>query len=167
MMYPFTQEEYHIAKQSLTQGKAIGEDDITAETLKRCNFDEIILDFCNEAHMKYFKPDQSSVLNIVPIPKSGDMSYAGNYRGISLISIIAKIYIIMTFNKIRPLIDPHMRVNQCGFCLNKTTVAQDLSLRRIIEGARKKNLPAVLSFIKYLKDQIFQGNSRNASSWQL
>ena len=51
MMYSFTQEEYHRA---LTEGKASGEDDITIETLKQCNLDEIFLDFCNEAHMKHF-----------------------------------------------------------------------------------------------------------------
>ena len=59
---PFIQEEYHRAKQSLTEGKASEEDGITAEALKRCNLDEIVLDFCNEAHMKHFKPGQWSIL---------------------------------------------------------------------------------------------------------
>ena len=122
----FTQDEYNRAKLSLTEGKASGEDGIIAEALKWCNPDEIVLDFCIEAHMKHFKPDQWSILNIVPIPKSGDLSDAGNYRGIS--SIVAKLYNRMILNRIHPII-----------------------LHTIIEGARKRNLPAVLTFIDYKK----------------
>ena len=57
----------------------------------------------------------------------------------------------MIVNRIRSVIDPHLCVNQYGFRQNKTTVAQVLSLSRIIEGARKRNLPAVLTFIDFKK----------------
>ena len=79
------------------------------------------------------------------------MSNAGSYRGISLSSIVTKLYNIMILNRRRPVIETHLRVNQNGFPQSKTTVAQVLSLRRIIEGARKKNLPAVLTHLSTLR----------------
>ena len=39
--------------------------------------------------MKPYKPNQWSFLNIVPIPKYGDLGDAVNYRGINLSSIVA------------------------------------------------------------------------------
>ena len=77
------------------------------------------------------------------------ISDARNYRGLS--SIVTELYNRTILNRIRPVINPHLRVDQYGFCQNKTTVAQVLSLRRIIERARKRNVPAVLTFIYFKK----------------
>ena len=118
---PFDQEEYDKAKKSLVEGKSSGEDNIPPEVLKRCDLDDIVLDFCNEALLKGKKPSQWFVLNIVPIPKSGNLSLGGNYRGISLSSIVAKTYNRMILNRIRPELDQHLRTNQNGFRVGRTT----------------------------------------------
>ena len=44
---PFSREELLCAKKQLVEGKACGEDGITAEILKRVDVDRIILSFCN------------------------------------------------------------------------------------------------------------------------
>ena len=62
-----------------------------------------------------------SVLNIVPIPKSGDLSLSGNYRGISLSSIVAKTYNRLILNRILPVLDCHLRTNQNGFRVGRTS----------------------------------------------
>jgi len=90
-------------------------------------------------------------MNIIPIPKSGDLSKGGNYRGISLCSNVAKTYNRMILNRIRPAIDPHLRKNQNGFRPGRTTTSQILALRRIIEGVKDKKLPAILLFIDLKK----------------
>ena len=69
----------------------------------------------------------------MPIPKSGDLSLGGNYRGISLSSIVAKTYNRMLLNRIRPKLDGHLRTNENGFREGRTTVAHILALRRLIE----------------------------------
>ena len=118
---------------------------------KSCDFDEICLDFCNRALLDNDKPDLWSYMNIIPVPKSGDLSNTNNYRGISLICIIAKLYNRLILNRIRCVIDPMLRYNQNGFRPKRTTVAQVLALRRIIEGVKANNLPAVLTFIDISK----------------
>ena len=156
---PFDLDEYEKAKKALVEGKTCGEDGITPEMLKRCDLDNIILDFCNDALLKGKKPDQWSILNIIPIPKSGDLSLGGNYRGISLSSIVAKLYNKMILNRIRPELDTHLRANQNGFRVGRTTVGHILALRRIIEGIRSNNLPAIITFIDFKKafDTIHRG----------
>ena len=96
---------------------------------------------------------------IIPVPKSGDLSKTDNYRGISLICIIAKMYNRLILNRIRSVIDIRLRVNQNGFRPKRSTVAQKLTLRRIIEGVKANNIEAVMTFIDFKKafDSIHRG----------
>jgi len=103
-----------------------------------------------------------------PVPKVGEAAAPSappvptpmdNYRGISLICIITKIYNRMILNRIRSKIDPRLRNNQNGFWPKRTTVAQILALRKIIEGVKENNLTAILTFIDFKKafDLIHRG----------
>ena len=65
---------------------------------------------------------------IVPIPpKKGDLSQLGNWRGISLMSLLAKLYNC-------PVLDPLLRKNQNGFRPGRGCPEHSLCLRRLIEG---------------------------------
>ena len=57
----------------------------------------------------------------------------------------------MVLNRIRPKIDPLLRGNQSGFRPGRSTTTQVLALCRIIEGVKKKHLPAVMIFIDFCK----------------
>ena len=149
--HPFTMEEYRRAKKSLKNNKCGGEDGIMPEILKYVPIDDVILDFINQAYNDGKVPEQWSTINIVPVPKSGDMSKTDNYRGISLISVVTKLYNRMILNRLRPVINPLLRDNQNGFREKRSTVSQVLALRRILEGARDKNLTAVITFIDFAK----------------
>ena len=65
----------------------------------------------------------------------------------------------MLLNRIRPHVDPLLRINQNGFRQNRSTTAQILSIRRLIEGIKSKNLSAVLTFVDFKKtfDSIHRG----------
>jgi hypothetical protein len=101
---PFTLEEFRKIKSSLKLGKAVGSDDILPEVFKICDFDEIRLDFCNDALIKNEKPELWLFMNTIPVPKSGGLSKTENYRGISLICIIVKILNRFILNRIRCVI---------------------------------------------------------------
>ena len=96
---------------------------------------------------------------ILPFPKKGDLGLAKNYRGITLTSIAAKIYNALLRNRIEPKIDNILRKNQNGFRSNRSTTSQILTIRRILEGVRAKNLQATLLFVDFTKafDSIHRG----------
>ena len=96
---------------------------------------------------------------ILPFPKKGDLGLAKNYRGITLTSIAAKIYNALIQNRIEPKIDNILRKNQNGFRRNRSTTSQILTIRRILEGIRAKNLQVTLQFVDFTKafDSIHRG----------
>ena len=96
---------------------------------------------------------------ILPFPKKGDLGLAKNYRGITLTSIAAKIYNALLRNRREPKIDNILRKNQNGSRRNRSTTSQILTIRRILEGLRAKNLQATLIFVDFTKafDSIHRG----------
>ena len=124
---PFSMAEYAKAKKLVKLGKSCCPDEIPPEVIKSCDLDDIILKLCNFALMK--KPEQWSLLNIIPVPKYGNLY--DNYRGNSLSSLIAKLYNRVLLNRIRPVLDPLLHFNQNGFRQIRTTVGQILALRQL------------------------------------
>ena len=96
---------------------------------------------------------------ILPFHKKGDHGLAKNYRGITLTSIAAKIYNALLRNRIETKIDNILRKNQNSFRRNRSTASQILTIRRILEGIRAKNLQATLLFVDFTKafDSIHRG----------
>ena len=112
---PFTKQEFKEAKRQLQLGKSAGPDQIPPEVIKLCNLDDILLDMCNSLLMDRDKVDQWSLMNIIPIFKSGNILDPSNYRGISLAPVAAEVYNRLILNRIRPTLEPFMRQNQNGF----------------------------------------------------
>ena len=79
-------------------------------------FGRHLLEFANKLLNDNIKPDQWSEIDMLPLPKSGDLSLAANYRGISLSSMFAICKLVkMVLNRLQPKIDKHLRPNQNGF----------------------------------------------------
>ena len=157
---PFTIAEYNRAKSSLKRGQSGEPDNIPPDVYIDCDIGNEVLELFNNALMSSDKPGQWSYSNIVPIPKSGNLSKPANTRGISLSCTFAKIYNRLILNRIRPAIDPLLRNNQNGFRAGRNNVRQILAVRRIIKEATKAHkLPVILTFIDFKKafDSIRRG----------
>ena len=65
----------------------------------------------------------------------------------------------MILNRIKSGIDHKLRINQNGFRNNRSTAGHIFAVRRILEGVKKKNLPALFTFIDLRKafDTVHRG----------
>ena len=72
------------------------------------------------------------------MPKKADLGIFKNYGGINLMSIAANIYNGLLLNCIKHGIKKIFRKNLNGFRRNRSTISQILTIRRIIEGVRRK-----------------------------
>lgn len=154
----FSMEELKAAKKQMKSGKACGLDNIPAEVWLTGDFDDELLDFCNKVYQ--LNPiDRWTEGCILPFPKKGDLGLTTNYRGITLTAISAKVYNLLLLNRIRPKLEKILRKNQNGFRQKRSTEGQILTIRRIIEGIKAKNLTAVLMFIDFSKafDSVHRG----------
>ena len=126
---------------------------ITAEALQGGGdaMADVIHCFCAEVYSNLTPPDQWITSVIVPLPKKGDLSLMTNYRGISLLSIAAKVYNKILLNRIRDEVDPILRKNQAGFHPGRSCAQQIHILRRVLEGFRDYQLPLVVTFIDFKK----------------
>ena len=70
----FTREELKKAKRSMKKGKQTGSDNISADVIKECDLDDIVLDFANNLIANGQKPQQWSDIEMIPLPKPGDLT---------------------------------------------------------------------------------------------
>jgi hypothetical protein len=66
-------------------------------------------------------------------------------------SIVAKVYNKMLLKRIQDAVDPLLRPNQAGFRKGRNCIQQIHILRRIIEGAKAKQIPLFATFIDFKK----------------
>ena len=140
------------------QNKKAGLDGIPPEVWKIGKYNDVLLYYCNEVY-------KGSVIQswtegcILPFPKKGDLGQTSNYRGITLTSIAAKVYNSLLLNRIQPEMEKILRRNQNGFRKDRSTIGQILTVRRIIEGVKLRQIRAALLFVDFWKtfDSVHRG----------
>ena len=151
---PPTREKTVLAICQMKKNKAAGLDSaITAGALQNGGdaMVDIVHDFCTEVFSTLIPPSQWTTSIIVSLPKKGNLSLMTNYRGISLLSITAKVYNKILLNRIRDHVDPILRSNQAGFRSGRSCAQQIHILRRIMEGFQDYQLTLTITFIDFKK----------------
>ena len=148
-----TADEIRDAIKSFSNNKATGCDDIKAEILK--NMDDymisVIKDICNDVYNNNKPPEQWGMNTIVPVYKKDDRSNVNNYRGTSLMSIVAKTYNKVLLNRIYNPINEILGENQAGFRKHRSTVEQVHVIERIIEDGIINEKPYFIIFFDFQK----------------
>ena len=90
---------------------------------------------------------------IVPIFKGGDINDAKNYRGITLINSIAKIYSQVLLNRLTKWSEKHNIIieNQFGFQKGKSTIDNLFILQTIINKTLATNKKLYCAFVDFEK----------------
>jgi len=90
--------------------------------------------------------------NIITLYKNkGDRKDCNNYRGISLLSIVGKLFARIVLQRLQVLADRIYPESQCGFRSQRSTVDMIFSVRQLQEKCREQNQPLYLAFIDLTK----------------
>ena len=125
-----TKEEIKRAIKETASGKSVGIGAVTAEVLKvdletaASTLEEIFRCIWDKESV----PDDWKKGIIVKLPKKGDLTCAGNWRGITLLCVPAKIMGKIIIRRLRDEVDAKLRKNQTGFRPGRGTREQTFTL---------------------------------------
>ena len=149
-----SEEELIKAIDRLPSGKAPGLDGIPSEVIKCAKgpllkYLHILLCQCWEEGEV---PQDMRDCNIVTLYKNkGDRSDCNNYRGISLLSIVGKLFARVILNRLQKLADRVYPESQCGFRAERSTIDMIFSLRQLQEKCREQKQSLYIAFIDLTK----------------
>jgi hypothetical protein len=142
------------AIKGMPTGKAPGNDGIPAEVIKcgdnalLCHLHEHICQCWDEGAI----PQGMKDANIVTLFKNkGDGGDCNNYRGISLMSTVGKVYARVVLNRLQILAERIYPESQCGFRAGRSTIDMIFSLRQLQEKCREQHKPLFIAFIDLTK----------------
>ena len=81
----------------------------------------------------------------------GERSDCNNYRGISLLSLVGKVFARVALKKLQSLTERVYPESQCGFRAKRSTIDMIFSLRQLQEKCREQRLPLYIGFIDLTK----------------
>ena len=149
-----TVEELSKAIDALPSGKAPGMDGIPPEIIKSGKsvllepLYEILLLCWSEGKV----PQDMRNAKIVTLYKNkGDRSDCNNYRGISLLSIVGKVFARVILTRLQVLAEYIYPESQCGFRAQRSTVDMIFSVRQLQEKCREQQMPLYIAFIDLTK----------------
>jgi len=147
-------EELNKAIDILPCGKAAGEDGIPPEVIKSGKrallgpLHELLCLCWREGQV----PKDMRDAKIITLYKNkGDRSDCNNYRGISLLSIVGKVFARVVLGRLQALADRVYPESQCGFRAQRGTSDMIFSLRQLQEKCREQRRPLYIAFIDLTK----------------
>ena len=149
-----TRKELSDAIDQLACWKAPGEDGITPDLIKLGKpalMDHLydLLCLCWEERAV---PQDMRDAKIVTLYKNkGDRSDCNSYRGISLLSIVGKVYARVALGRLQVLAERIYPESQCGFRKERSTVDMIFSVRQLQEKCREQQQPLYMAFVDLTK----------------
>ena len=138
---------------SMSAGKAPGKDGVTVELLKadiNTTVDVLHDLFCDIWISETVPADWKKGL-IIRIANKGNLTKCGNWWGITLMSVAAKVMRKVLIKRVSNGVDIKLRKGQAGFRPGRSTVEQIYILRNIVEQAVEWNSSLYVCFVDYEK----------------
>jgi len=135
---PPTRQETLNAIKALQNNKAPGQDAIPAELLKVYPelasdvFQPLFIDILEKEEF----PREWAQGNIVQIPKKGNLEDCNNWRGVTLLSILSKVFCKVVMMCITGAVDEILRKEQAGFRPGRGTTEHIFTLWSSAMSAR-------------------------------
>lgn len=138
---------------SLKTGKAPGLDLITAEMLQADlpSAVDVLTPLIEKIWISEELPDDWNKGLVITVPKKGDLSMCDNWRGITLLSIPAKVFCKIILDRLVKAVDPLLRREQAGFRSSRSCTDQINTLRIILEQASEWQREVYLTFVDFEK----------------
>lgn len=153
-------EEVIEAIKLIKKGKSAGHDKITPEMAKSLgkNGIEVLTTIYNKCWEEGKVPEDWKIGIILPIFKKGDSRDCKNYRGITLLSIISKIYEQILEKRLRKIIEGQLAEQQSGFRKGRSAQDHIFTIKQIIEKTKTKNCSTYVAFLDLEKafDRVSQ-----------
>jgi hypothetical protein len=145
----FSIEELNAALKFSKNNKQPGPDGVQMELLKWLNLEnrQCLLNLINSWWLSKKAPKELFLARVVPIFKKGDTDNAANYRPISLLSSIYKVYMVMIRQRMQNAIESHLSNTQYGFRPRRSTSHAIYVIRRIQDFAEAKGTRLSLALL--------------------
>ena len=152
----FTEQEVKEAIKSLKNGKSPGEDMVLNEFVKESanHILPFYTNLFNTVLMSGEIPETWTTGIIVPIfKKKGDPRDPSNYRGVTLVSVLGKIFTKMLNDRLEKFsnLNEILLPNQAGFRKGHSTVDQVYVLQTLIELCIKQKRRLFIAWVDYAK----------------
>jgi hypothetical protein len=149
-----TIEELSKAIDKLTPRSAPGADGIPPDLIKYCKNSLLspIYEILHQCWSEGIVPQDMRDAKIITLYKNkGDRSDCNSYRGISLLSIIGKVFARTILSRLQRLAERVYPESQCGFRASRSTTDMIFSVRQIQEKCREQRQPLYMAFIDLTK----------------
>lgn len=151
----FTAQEVAKVVKGLTNGKACGDDDIYPEFIKCAppRFLDVLCNLFNLVLKTGVIPDQWALSIITPIFKKGSTSDPNNYRGISLSSILCKVFTSLINHRLSSFLEATGSIGneQAGFRENFSCNEHIFVLHTLMSIYLRSNRRLYCTFVDYEK----------------
>lgn len=150
---PLLESEVHQSIKNLKSEKSPGEDGITNDILKALiePLTPILTDLFNGIIQSNIIPTEWEQCVITLLYKKGSPSDIGNYRPISLLQSIYKVFTSTLLRRIRASLEIQQPREQAGFRPGYSTMDHIFTLSQIIERYKEYNKTLYIALIDYKK----------------
>ena len=89
--------------------------------------------------------------NITILYKKGDRSHCGNYRGISLLSVVGRVFADIILQRLKNLAELIYAQSQSGYRSGRSTIDGIFTFRQLMEKSREQQRNMYIAFVDFTK----------------